>query len=117
MLKRRKPPPTGIRTKPQARSAAHLQWVRGHVCAVEDDQCAGKIEAAHVRRGTDGGMGVKPSDHYVIPLCQWHHAEQHRIGEGSFEQRYAVSMLRLAEELARRSPALAKVQSTSNEED
>lgn len=110
MLKRRKPSPTGIRSKPQVRSTPHLQWVRGHVCAVEDDECAGKIEAAHVRKGSDGGMGVKPSDHFVIPLCQHHHAEQHRIGEPAFEQRYGISMHRIAGELARRSPALARSQ-------
>lgn len=42
------------------------------------------IDPAHVRKGTDGGMGTKPSDCYVVPLCHTDHAIQHQIGELSF---------------------------------
>ena len=106
MIKRRKPEKTGIRKPAQLRSPAHLQWVRGHVCATETDQCEGKVEAAHVRTGTDGGMGLKPSDSFAIPLCRWHHTQQHQMGERAFELFHQISMLRIAEDLARRSPAL-----------
>jgi hypothetical protein len=47
-------------------------------------ECTGNIEAAHVRMGTDGGMGMKPSDCYVVPLCSACHAYQHKIGERKF---------------------------------
>lgn len=106
MIKRRKPERLGIREVPQIRSRAHLQWVRGHVCAIDSDQCEGKVEAAHVRIGTDGGMGVKPSDTYAIPLCHFHHDQQHRLGERSFEAQHKISMLRIAEDLVRRSPSV-----------
>ena len=106
MIRRRKPEKSGIREIPQIRSRAHLQWVRGHVCAIDSDQCEGKVEAAHVRIGTDGGMGVKPSDIYTIPLCHFHHDQQHRLGERSFEAQHEISMLRIAEDLVRRSPAV-----------
>lgn len=42
------------------------------------------VQAAHIRRGTDGGMGMKPSDCYVVPLSCNQHAVQHEIGELKF---------------------------------
>jgi hypothetical protein len=62
------------------------------------------IECAHVRMGTDGGQGLKPSDRYCISLCAHHHAEQHRIGEARFEKMYGVDLVALAAEFARKSP-------------
>lgn len=43
-------------------------------------------EAAHVRNGTDGGMGMKPSDCWVVPLCHIHHAYSHNVGDNTFEE-------------------------------
>lgn len=114
MISRRKAPKAGIRKPAQLRSPAHLQWVRGHVCAVDTDQCQGGIEAAHVRLGTDGGMAVKPSDNYVIPLCHYHHDQQHRLGEKSFAMLQFIDPLKIANELASRSPALAKLRHEEN---
>ena len=105
MLKRRKASKMGIRESAQLRSPAHLQWVRGHDCAVKDASCEGRVEACHVRTGTDGGTGVKPSDRYVIPLCAYHHSRQHNIGEAAFERHYLISMLSIAATLWVRSPA------------
>jgi hypothetical protein len=51
-----------------------------------------QCDPAHVRRGTDGGTGLKPSDCWVVPLCHAHHMEQHMMGEQSFEGRYGLSM-------------------------
>ena len=82
---------------------AHRAWVRKHHCSVPG--CLQwPIECAHVRRGTDGGMAVKPSDRWVISLCSHHHFEQHRIGEEAFETRYGISLVELAAEFAVRSP-------------
>ena len=82
---------------------AHRAWVRRHHCCVAG--CLQHpIECAHVRRGTDGGQALKPSDRWTISLCHFHHAEQHRIGEPAFEQRYALDLYALAEAFARRSP-------------
>jgi hypothetical protein len=62
------------------------------------------IECAHVRTGTDGGTGLKPSDRWAISLCRDHHREQHRIGERAFERRYNIDLYELALEFARKSP-------------
>ena len=47
---------------------------------------AGPSECAHIRAGTDGGMGYKPADRFCLPLCGPNgcHARQHAIGEMSF---------------------------------
>ena len=89
---------------------AHRAWVRRHHCCVRGcDRLP--IECAHVRTGTDGGAGLKPSDRWCISLCRLHHAEQHRIGEARFETRHGICLIDIAELFARRSPhwrALAK---------
>ena len=104
MLSRRKVPKMGVRERPQIRCPSHLKWVRGFPCSAENQDCMGNIEAAHVRSGTDGGKGVKPSDTYAIPLCNFHHARQHAIGEKQFERETGINMRSIADELARRSP-------------
>ena len=42
------------------------------------------VEAAHVRYGLAGGMGLKPSDNRIVPLCTRCHSMQHTIGEMRF---------------------------------
>lgn len=104
MLQRRKSPKMGLREAPQLRSSGHLKFVRGFVCAVQNAVCNGRIEAAHVRGETDGGLGVKPSDYWTIPLCAYHHATQHAEGEGEFQKRHNINMKKVAQELWQRSP-------------
>ena len=90
------------------RSPGHCTYVRSHECCVPN--CGGRpIEVAHVRTGTNGGMGVKPSDRWTISLCRDHHAEQHRIGEPGFEKKHGIDMKALAQEFARKSPHAAKL--------
>lgn len=87
---------------------AHRGWVRRHHCCVPG--CLRQpIECAHVRSGTDGGTGLKPSDRWVISLCSEHHREQHRIGEAAFEHRYSIDLYELALEFTRRSPHVGKL--------
>ena len=83
--------------------AAHRAWVRRHRCSVQGCRQL-PIECAHVRCGTDGGTGVKPSDRWCISLCHAHHLEQHEIGEPAFEARYELDLRGLAREFAQRSP-------------
>jgi hypothetical protein len=93
---------------------AHRAWVRKHHCCVPN--CLARpIECAHVRRDTDGGTGLKPSDRWTISLCRDHHIEQHRIGEAAFEKRYAIDMRALAEGFARRSPHRANLRNLNVE--
>jgi hypothetical protein len=93
-----------VRAPRKARSCpSHRAWVRRHHCIVLGCTTL-PIECAHVRTGTDGGIGLKPSDRYVVSLCHEHHAEQHRIGEVAFELRHNLELLAIAEEFARSSP-------------
>jgi hypothetical protein len=85
------------------RFPGHRAWVRGHGCSVPGCT-ATDIECAHVRTGTDGATGIRPSDWWTISLCSAHHAEQHRIGEAAFEERYQIDLRALAEQFARASP-------------
>lgn len=81
----------------------HRAWVRRHHCCVPG--CLNvHIECAHVRTGTDGGIGLKPSDRWTVSLCSAHHAEQHRIGERRFEVRYRLDLRGLAETFTKKSP-------------
>lgn len=88
--------------------SAHLAWLRGHVCCA----CGSpdRIEAAHVRRETDGGTGLRPDDMWTIPLCNGCHALQHLVGEISFEARTGISMKAEAGKYAARSPHLQKLE-------
>jgi len=92
------------------RNPGHLRFIRGFECSVtSSDFHGGKIEAAHVRIGTDGSMSVKPSDNWTIPLCGLHHNRQHMIGEATFEKEYGIDMKAIAEALWARSPHRKRV--------
>ena len=89
------------------RSPSHRKWIRGFECAVKtyaNTDCATNTECAHVRTGTDGGMGMKPSDKWCISLCSEHHREQHQMGEPAFERKYGFSMKTLAAAFWKASP-------------
>lgn len=90
------------------RSPAHRAWVRGHACSACGSQSG--IECAHVRDGTDGGVGIKPSDRWTISLCSECHRKQHQLGEGTFSYLYGIDMRALAEEFYRRSPHKGKME-------
>ena len=64
------------------RRAQHLAFVRQLSCVACGK--AAPSEAAHVRWGTDAGMGIKPSDRYSVSLCTSCHELQHRFGELRF---------------------------------
>jgi hypothetical protein len=71
-----------------------LQWVRGRNCLACPGQtpvCNGKVEAAHVDYAGDKGVGTKVSDRFAVPLCNFHHSEQHRLGWQEFERRFGFS--------------------------
>jgi hypothetical protein len=92
------------RKEPDPRTCpAHRAWVRRHHCCVPGCRQL-PIECAHVRSGTDGGTGLKPSDKWVISLCAFHHIEQHQIGEAGFERRYGLDLRELARAFAANSP-------------
>jgi hypothetical protein len=90
------------------RCPAHRKWVAGHACSACGSQAG--IECAHVRTGTDGGVGIKPSDQWCISLCKDCHARQHQIGETTFEKQHGINMKALAEEFYRASPHRKKLE-------
>ena len=101
-----------VKERKQLRSPAHLKWVRGHECCIagrNGHQCQGRIEAMHVRTGTDGGMGVKPSDNWAVPGCSAAHAEQHRIGEIAFERKYEINLKILSALICSASAVLGRI--------
>ena len=96
------------RADERRRSPAHRAWVRRHACSACGSHSA--IECAHVRSGTDGGMGIKPSDEWCISLCKDCHARQHQIGEAAFERAHNIDMKKLAREFLKASPHRQKLE-------
>jgi hypothetical protein len=94
---------TKKRREQRIRCPGHLKWVRGFKCCVPG--CDRRpIEAAHVRLGTNGGMGMKPDDTWVVSLCRDHHRRQHEMGERGFEIFHNVDLKAIAQEFAAKSP-------------
>lgn len=90
---------------------SHKKWIRGFSCVVGNHECTDRIECAHVRTETDGGMGLKPTDGlWTIPLCSFHHKWQTNHGEARFEAWYGVDMRKEAEKYAVLSPFLRRLQ-------
>jgi hypothetical protein len=76
------------------RRVQHLAFVRQLPCVA-----CGKVapsDAAHVRTGTDGGVGRKPGDRYAVPLCTTCDAKQHRVGELTFWSALRIDPLNVA---------------------
>ena len=89
MIRRVNPGPRIPRAAPRnkakpndRRRLEHLAFVRQLPCVVCGK--AAPSEAAHVRSGSDGGTGMKPSDRYSVPLCADCHVLQHQFGEQRF---------------------------------
>lgn len=111
--KRRTRPKMNVRESSVIRCASHLQWVRGHCCAIAErkvdhigwwHKCEGQIEAHHVREGANGGTGLKPDDSTAVPLCSRAHADGHARGWQTFEKTWGVDLDKLAAELWAKSP-------------
>ena len=76
------------------RRVAHLSFLRQLSCVAYGK--AGPSQAAHLRIGTDGGVGRKPGDRYAVPLCSSCHAKQHRVGELPFWSALRIDPLNVA---------------------
>src|ERR1700745_2913859 len=76
------------------RRVQHLAFLRRLPCVACGK--AAPSEAAHVRTGTDSGVGIKPGDRYAVPLCFPCHARQHTIGELSFWSALRIDPLNVA---------------------
>ena len=70
--------------KNKIRSRTHLEFVSQHGCTI----CGRTdVQSAHIRY-TGAGMGMKPCDSFVVPLCIEHHQEQHSMNERMFWHLY-----------------------------
>jgi hypothetical protein len=94
-----------------AEKVAHgyLQWLRGRPCAMAyTNLCQGPMVAAHVDHAGGKGMGTKVADRHAIPLCDWHHHDQHVRGWRTFEVKLPGNdAVKLAEAYWRSWPGLA----------
>lgn len=73
------------------RNTSYLKWLRTQKCIAsgQDAECA-----HHIRLGTNGGKGIKPSDYFCIPLTNEYHTigsfAVHRMGEESFLSHFKI---------------------------
>lgn len=66
------------------------------------------IECAHIRRANNSGTSIKPSDAFTVSLCKAHHEESHR-GDQTFERKYGLDLMALAQEFYLKSPHRQKL--------
>ena len=86
--------------KNKIRSRIHLQFVSQHGCTI----CSRTdVQSAHIRY-TGAGMGMKPCDSFVVPLCIEHHQEQHSMNERMFWHLYKINPVAKALALCAESP-------------
>jgi len=73
-----------MQRNPRVRNEAHLAFIRQLCCIVCGENTT--VEAAHVRYSdarvakVNAGVGAKPNDSFVLPLCGNHHRAQHQCG-------------------------------------
>ena len=108
-----KKPPSFERRKdlgrnPRERDEEHLAAVRLCMCLKCGKDPAG--EAAHIRMASaahgkkEAGIGAKPGDRWVVPLCHADHMELHDMGERAFFEAIGISPLSTAGLLYHVSP-------------
>ena len=82
------------------RSKKHLFFVSQHGCVI----CGRTdVQSAHIRYA-GGGIGLKPCDSFVTPLCIEHHQEQHSMNERMFWHLYKINPIAKALSLCAESP-------------
>jgi hypothetical protein len=80
--------------QPRIEDTAHLAYVRTLPCLI-----CGKpgSDPAHIRSASreygkrQTGMAEKPDDRWVLPLCRFHHDEQHRSNELEWWSGYGIN--------------------------
>ena len=69
------------------KSRKHLIFVSEKPCVI----CSRPdVQSAHIRFA-GAGIGMKPSDCFVVPLCIDHHREQHSMNERMFWHLYKIN--------------------------
>lgn len=81
--------------RPRVKDEKYLAWIRSYSCLLCENNV--EVEACHVRLEDplvdkrETGMGEKPDDRWTLPLCGYHHRDQHRGGEQQFWNRHRVN--------------------------
>lgn len=83
----------------RVRDKKHLLWLREIMCVKCHWWCTDGNHAAHIRKFTDGGIGIKPSDWFAVSLCPPCHQNQHSVGELRFWKDKLISAIELAKKL------------------
>ncbi len=81
----------------KVRDEAHRKFIATLPCLVS--RVHGRTQCAHIRSGTGGGMGIKPSDEFCVPLSVEEHAKQHRIGESKYWGEHLPNAIAIAKAL------------------
>ena len=87
--------------RPRYKDPKYLEWVREQDCVVCGEKTQTE-EAAHIRMEDADvgkpmtGMGTKPDDFYVLPLCNLHHQQQHAVAEWAFWSRKKIDPVKTA---------------------
>jgi len=108
-------PKPGKRQAPAFNAAKHLRAVRCLPCISCDADPAGV--AAHLRMASEGkpeaGMGRKPDDTWVTPICAWCHTDgagaQHRGSEREWWGYLGIDPLWLCAALVAVSPDVERM--------
>jgi hypothetical protein len=102
-----KPQQSTRQKKPRAKDDNHLDYIRQLPCLT----CGffPGVDAAHIRFSKHGikanpGMGAKPDDRWVVPLCRECHADQHKGSEEEFWANEGIDPIRSALLLKGASP-------------
>lgn len=106
-----KAPLQHVRQPDPRTSRSHADFIRSLPCC-----CCGappRSEQAHIRTGTDGGMSLRPSDRYSVPLCPSCHRtgpnpqHQTKLSEAEWWAEKGVDPYGLAEHLWTKSGDLS----------
>lgn len=71
--------------------AERIAFVKSLPCIVTMPSAKhyGEIQVAHTKTG---GIGRKADSKHTVPLCEYHHANQHTFGVESFQLAYGVDL-------------------------
>lgn len=69
------------------RNKEHLKFVASKKCMINESTCHSQVQAHHLLRTGEHGMGRKSGDDKTVPLCYWDHRSLHDSGDeiGFFE--------------------------------
>jgi hypothetical protein len=65
---------------PRVKDNKHREWIASLPCCVTGVQ--GQTQCAHLRAGTNAGMGMKSHDYFCVPLSWQEHDKQHKFPGG-----------------------------------